>query len=335
MDGNTMNGSTRNAYKEDNGGYDALRASRLCGSGKLTPLNRRMNGLTYCLSPTDPPVPLRAVPRSISPQYEMVKSQGPRRPQKLMLAKKIDTSVHTSNDRQSVPRRDTCNRDCNSSSVATQHSQCKNSPIYEMVELPQHAKHAHVHFSASPVSRVWAPALPKRGPLRRATKESNIIAIESIHSPLSSAQSASSESAPISGSNAWNITTRKQNQVSTGRKEEEENWEREVVSRETRESENKRNSDEMRKSDAPDDLDSLYSKVKKPKRRRASTSVIENWRNLKSDMFGDTQVDPPTVPLYSKVKEVHHLSSFVGDDREAVEAEDRSSQDQPDTPFIL
>ena len=51
--------------QEENGGYEALRTTHplpLSSANKLLPLGKKENGFLYCLSPSDPPVPLRPVP---------------------------------------------------------------------------------------------------------------------------------------------------------------------------------------------------------------------------------------------------------------------------------
>lgn len=59
-------------YQDENGGYDTLRTPNTSFNHKFPPLDKDRNGFLFCLSPTDPPVPLRPVP---SPRHVLLQDQ--------------------------------------------------------------------------------------------------------------------------------------------------------------------------------------------------------------------------------------------------------------------
>ena len=167
------------------GDYDTLRGLPLArDSGKLLALNKKENGYFYCLSPTDPPVPLRPVPseRGQSPEYEAItyKSQGP--PHKLMQDCRAQKPAQGAGPAGSSP-------------------QYKNCPIYEMCQGG--GGELILHMPSTP-----PPSLPRRKKnAKRAEKRQPLMPLlqQSLNtesgspSPQISEGSLMTEGGPTSG----------------------------------------------------------------------------------------------------------------------------------------
>ena len=105
-------------YKDDNSGYETLRA--LADSeNKALPLSKKEKGFLYCLSPTDPPVPLRPVP---SPRRSLLQpTPTPQRGETLTRGRQPGRVGHRKRPNNLA-----------SGLAPDLHTQHKDSPIYEM-----------------------------------------------------------------------------------------------------------------------------------------------------------------------------------------------------------
>lgn len=287
-------------FSEDNDGYDTLHAvppSHLCGNGKLIALTRKVNKYTYCLSPTDPPVPLRAVP---SAQYEKVSLKAPKRPKHLLL----DHSAKT-----------TGKSDTNSSDGNTKMLQRRESPIYETMELSHRDKCPQ--FSVQPVQ---PPTLPIRGQRHKATTKVSSIATESMCCPP---QSVATQPASV---HSQEDTETPQNHLLkdpgfTSGGEETVEDEREKANE---------NMSEDEKRAAPD---SLYSVVKKDP---VYSSVIKKQKLESEDVHQEDDQRMTPYPYIIPVKKVKNTQSvLIEDGREVVELPAMSLPTQPNTSFTL
>ena len=269
----STNNSAKNVYNnicspEENGEYDALRAlppSRVCASGKLSALRSKgKKGYMYCLSPTDPPVPLRAVPKD--PHYETVTNSQTKRPRNLLLR-------HGAKNKTGMPGQ---SKQCVLPGAqgryegSLNHAQIKQSPIYEIPEVSQHVKNAN--SSAAPLPTVWAPTLPQRGLLRKQMP---------LCSPLQPlAQSIGLESE--SGITAEDTDNQPPVTSSVGGLRAYEESQGGAVLREINEgTDNVKNSNENEKTGTTAvDLDASYAK---PHEYRASPDITENYIKLEKE----------------------------------------------------
>lgn len=290
---------------EDNDEYATLKAvppPHLCGTGKLIARTKKLNKYRYCLSPTDPPVPLRPVPRARSPQYEKVNLQAPKRPKILPLdhsAKPTGKSV------------------ANSSDSNTKMLQRRNSPIYEMVELS--------HRDMCPQSSVQPtqpPTLPMRGHRHRATTKVSSIATESMCHPPQSVTTQSASLQSQEGTATTHSHLLKDSGTTSGGEQRVEDEGEKVAKKEDTE-----NMSEDEKGATPD---KLYSTVKKVK---AYSSIIKKQRMLESEDVCQYDEQRMPSPYIIPVKKTQSL--LVEDDREVVELQAMSSHSQPNTSFII
>ena len=305
MDGCSGNDSTKNLYNSANGhtpgddGYEMLkthqRSSVNC-NGKLKPLHKRESGYMYCLSPTDPPVPLRAVPKGNSRlQHDSLRFHSQHRPNKLQLGHRAGTRDVSTSGSASLKSAGSCGGNFSAPSKGP----C--SPIYEVLELPGRA--SSIRASAVPVASEDAPTLPRRGPLRRANNvKPNPNGVSESQTMPQNARSKS-----ISGSIELDVETeRNQEDTECVARGEEEGEQSEMASWAKMEREQKRQSklQDEDKNIPSDDLDApLYSKVKKPK--KCGAIVMQNSRAAEKERLGKVQLEgdllgPPSVPPYSE-----------------------------------
>lgn len=284
-------------YSEDNDDYDTLQAiPPPSGSGKLIARTKKVNKYRYCLSPTDPPVPLRAVPRAQSPQYEKINLQAPKR------LKNIDHSAKPTGK--------------SSSDGNTKVLQRRHSPIYEMMELS--------HQDMRPQSSVLPaqpPTLPKRGHRHRATTKVSNIATESMcHPPQSVATHPASLHSQEGTATTQSHLHKDPGITSGGEQTVEDEGEKEIVAQ--KEDNENMSGDEKRA--APDNL---YSLVKKD---QAYSSIIKKQRMLESEEYEEQRLPSPYIMPVKKTQ-----SLLVEDEREVVEMQAMSSHSQPNTSFII
>ena len=302
-------------------------------NGKLKPLHKRESGYMYCLSPTDPPVPLRAVPKGNSQlQHDSLRFH---RPNKLQLGHRAGTRDVSTSGSASLKSAGSCGGNFSAASKGP----C--SPIYEVLELPGRA--SSIQASAVPAANEDAPTLPRRGPLRRANKMSNNVKPNPNGVSESQTMPQNARSTNISGSTELDVETeRKQEDTECVTRGEEEGEQSEMASGAKMEREQKRQSklqDEDKKRDVPiDDLDvPLYSKVKKPK--KCGAIVVQNSRAAEKERPGKVQLEgdllgPPSVPPYSE----GHCSFTVEEGAEndiitRMKHDDRGSGDQTGIPL--
>ena len=312
MDGDTNNSSkTQNiSPPDDNGGYDTLRPlPPSLGRGRLLPLSRKEKGYLYCLSPTDPPVPLRALSSGLNRQYETIKLQGlPHvRPQNLLqgcCAKQAGdlTGDSQQGSLQIHPTR-THSLDDNLS------MQCK-SPIYEMPRPLQHASQSNVPVVSADISQ--PPTLPRRVRPHTTSRKTP----ESIWPPPSPLQLSTESTAGalesalcLSSGNAQANTNQQQGtptegELGGGKEEQGE------ASKTTRSSLND-------DGQTTTDLSSLYSKVKKQPKVNLESKLRRDMDNHRNQPGGDKGLfsHSPGSPAVCPTPQRRPHSMFVGDDK--------------------
>ena len=291
-------------FSEDNDDYDTLKAvhpPHLSGSGKLIARTKKVNKYRYCLSPTDPPVPLRAVPRAHSPQYEKINLQAPKRPKNILQDHSAKPTGKSSSDsNMKVLQR-------------------RNSPIYEMMELS--------HRDICPQSSVLPaqpPTLPKRRHHHRATTKINSIATESVCHPPQLVATLPASLHSQEGTATTQSHLHKDPGITNGGEQTvEDEGEKEIVAKK----EDNENMPGDEKRAAPDNL---YSLVKKD---QAYSSIIKKQRMLESEGVHQYEEQRMPSPYIMPVKKTQSL--LVEDGREVVEIQAMSSHSQPNTSFII
>ena len=307
VDGNTTSPDPSSNHKckspDEDGGYDTLKDLPLSrGTGKLIPLEKKEKGYFYCLSPTDPPIPLSAVTVP-NPFYEKVSTKGlPQRPRGLLKGSCARRQPLSGRDSDSRPTR---TRSCDE--IASSPLQSKNSPIYEMV---QQRSHKALPSAAAVSTTKQPPALPKRGKLQGNAGTTFV-----FPPPLSlqlSDQSSNSAESILSTCNAGETcsTTSLQKDITDGR---EENTQEDISAARDAMHPNTNPAGETGLNGPPTDVESLYAKVNKAAKKGAQGKV---GKEDASDIPASEQqilLRRPDTTDNSEERKVKARSMFVGE----------------------